>query len=82
MTIMRSIRNYLAGPTASGEHVDRAVSKVDEAIRVADELTDEARVVNTRLESYLDKNNPFMALLIDMSNAKAEKAMLSRLNYD
>lgn len=51
-------------------------AKIDAALVAADAVADEARKVNTKLSTYIDQPDPFMALLIDISNERAARAQI------
>ena len=75
MKIMDALRDMFVGRPDPGPHAVTS-AKIDAAIEVADQVAEQSRAVNDKLKGYLDKRDPFMSLLIDISNERAMRAQI------
>lgn len=82
MTLMSTLRAFLSDDRRDPAPSDVVSAKVDAAIHVADELAEQTRAVNDKLKGYLDKRDPFMQLLIDISNERAMRAQIRQWDDD
>lgn len=78
--VMSALRKYFSGPDE--QPYTSTVAKVDAAISAANDVAEQSRAVNTKLQTYLDKRDPFMALLIDISNERAARAQIAQWKDD
>lgn len=77
MKIMDMLRTIFGGRHDPAPPTALSV-KVDAAIVAADEVAEQSRAVNDKLKGYLGKPDPFMALLIDISNERATRAQMAQ----
>ena len=77
MTIMETLRAIFGGGHAPAPP-DITSAKVDAAIEVADQVATQSRAVNDKLKGYLAERDPFMALLIDISNERAARQQMAQ----
>lgn len=69
MTIMQTIKAYLGFRSETQKRAETLAMH-------ADALASETRELNEKLRPYAESDDPFKALLIDLSNQRASRAQL------